>query len=381
MINNLAVIAMACNEDNIIERLVNSLKNITNEIHISIDKKTTDNTYNVAKELGANLYEHEFLNNSWADTRNYVMEQVEANSDKEWFLWLDADEWFLSGKDALEPAFKLAEENDCGGISVMLTDFPINPDVTPGSWLNVKIMKRGIRYERRRHEVVPANVSRVNASQIVIGHKKSQKPEVVEANEKLKKDLDALVADYNEFQDKRSCYYLADALQSNKEYGSAITWCEKSLDLPNTQAGMESMILDKWAICLRLLGKNKEAREVSMKKLLLGSEEFGEACFDIGGDSLNLGDMDNAEFYLKMAISAGSVPIVKQAGISNPEKCGALAYYALALLYFNNGDMLKAAAWLGKAIEVGGEREKFNNLWKMIINYSKEEENAVVSGN
>lgn len=377
----LAVIAMACNEQEVLPRLLGSLAGY--EVHVSIDQKTTDESRKVARKHKAKLYQHEFVNNSWADTRNAVMAEVEAASEADWFLWLDADEWLLQGAEYLPEALALAEANGAEGVGVTLQDHkPAGSLVTPGRWLNVKILKRGVRFERRRHEVVPAGLVRVQAPQIVVGHQKAQRPEVIAANEKLKHDLSALLADFGDFGDRRSAFYVADAYQAAGELHTAIAWYERGLGLPDTQQGMEGMLRDGLAQTWRLLGKPERAREAVRPKLLLGREEFGEACFDIGGDSLNAGDYDNAEFYLSMALAAGGQRTQKSAGIGNPEKMGTLAYYALALVEGHRGNLLTAAAWLGKASE-SGPNPKFDALWKQIVeagakSFEKVSEDAVV---
>ncbi len=370
-----AVIVLACNEDNVLGRCLQSCAGM--ELHVSIDKKTTDNSRAVAAQHGAALYEHEFVNNSWADTRNGVMAQVEAASEAGWFAWLDADEWWLEGTDLLPAALQMAAEQDVQGVGVLLQDHEPASGAPAGRWPNVKILRRGTRFQRRRHEVVPASCTRIQANEIVIGHRKGQRPEVIAANEALKADLSALLADFGEFGDRRSAYYVADGFVKSGDLQSAVAWYERGLTLPPNQAGMEQLLRDGLAACYRSLGQVAKAREVARAKLLCGPEEFGEACFDIGVDSHNLNDPQQAQFYLRMALAAGVQP--RTGGVGHPEKCGALAYYVLALSEFSLGHFKQAAAWLGKA-EESGPHERYTVLWQRIIDEASKEltANAVV---
>lgn len=363
----LAVIVMACNEDNVLPRCLESCAGL--ELHVSVDNKTTDTSAEVAIAHGATVYKHDFANNSWADTRNAVMAEVEATSGAEWFAWLDADEWWLAGRELLPQALAAAEERDAQGIAVTLQDHREAADGTallPGRWPNVKIMRRGVRYERRRHEAVPASVTRIQAEQIVIGHQKAQRPEVIAANEDLKGDLSALVADWEEYRDRRSAYYLADRYYRASEYWTAVQWYERGLRTHSPQVGMEALLRDGAAQCYRLLGQVEDAREMARGKLLAGPDDFAEACFDIGCDSHNLGDVQQAQFYLKMAIAAAQYSPPRQGGIGHPEKSGHLAYFVLALSEFTQGRFKEAAAWLAKAESMAPD-PRYRALWQRIL--------------
>ena len=366
-IPELAVIVMCCNEDNVLGRCLESCSGL--ELHVSIDNKTTDASADVAIAHGATLYKHEFANNSWADTRNAVMAEVEATSAADWFLWLDADEWLLGGRELLPHALAAAEQHEVRGIAVTMQDHREADDGTtllPGRWPNVKVLRRGVRYERRRHEAVPAETPRVQAEQIVIGHRKSQRPEVIAANEDLKGDLSALVADWEQYRDRRSAYYLADRYYRAGEYWTAVQWYQTGLRTHSPQVGMEALLRDGAAQCYRLLGQVEDAREMARGKLLSTAEDFAEACFDVGCDSHNLGDVQQAQFYLKMAIAAAQYSPPRLGGIGHPEKSGQLAYFVLALSEFTQGRLKESAAWLAKAESLGPD-PRHRALWERIL--------------
>ena len=358
-----AVVAMACNEDDVLVRMLKSLPGC--EVHVSIDRKTTDRSRQVALEHGAKVCEHDFLDNSWSATRNAVIERVEAVSDADWFFWLDADEWLMCDPALVDACIEQAEINGVEAVSVELHDMPIDSHVTPGVWMNVKIARRGLRYIYRRHEVFPRTTTRVNAPMIVVGHNKSQRAEVIAANEVLKHDLAALLSDHEEFGDERTTFYVADAMFTAGRTEDCIRWCLRGIELEQQQAGLRSMLRDKCAQAYRSQQLHREALTVTLPKLSTGDRsEFGEACFDVGTDYLNLGQLDDAEFFIKQAIHSGNE--FKASGIQNPEKTGSMAYYALAVIDFNRGKLLTAAAWLGRAMELG-EKPQFQNLWNNII--------------
>jgi tetratricopeptide (TPR) repeat protein len=348
----LAVLVLACNEDNVLGRCLTSVQGL--ECHVSVDTKTTDETWTVADKFGAETYQHTFLDNSWAATRNALMEKVEHVSEADWFLWLDADEWLMEGRDLLTKAIGAADAAGCDGIEVTLRDVPLaGAGAYLGEWANCKCVRRGVRYQRRRHEVFPAELPRVQAREVVIGHQKAQRPEVVAANARLKADTDALLADYEEFRDTRSAFYVADAYHSSGRVTDALVWFQHAANLPQTQLGVREMVLTQLSQALRQADRYADALSVDQQHLVCGRAEVGESCFDLGIDHLNLGQLDDAEFYLRLAIAAGSPE--KLAGIAYPDKTGRMAYFGLAHVALRRGNALLAAGYLGQARSMGDD--------------------------
>ena len=74
------------NEEKNISRCLNSVKEIVDEI-IIVDTGSTDNTIEIAKSYGANIYHYDWTND-FSDARNKSLEKA----TKDWILVLDADE-------------------------------------------------------------------------------------------------------------------------------------------------------------------------------------------------------------------------------------------------------------------------------------------------
>jgi glycosyltransferase involved in cell wall biosynthesis len=70
-----------------LERAILSVKNFVDEI-IVVDTGSTDNTVDIAKELGAQVYFFKWIDD-FSAARNYALEK----STGEWIFWLDDDEW------------------------------------------------------------------------------------------------------------------------------------------------------------------------------------------------------------------------------------------------------------------------------------------------
>lgn len=91
MNNSIAAIILTKNEEKHIARCIASLKGICKEILV-IDSFSTDKTCEIAKELGAKLYQHPFENQ--AQQFNCAIENCPI--DATWIWRIDADEYIES---------------------------------------------------------------------------------------------------------------------------------------------------------------------------------------------------------------------------------------------------------------------------------------------
>lgn len=96
--SNLTIIILTKNEEQNLKKCIASFKNVAQRIAI-IDSYSTDNTVELAKLLGAEVYEHRF--ESHAAQFNWALENVGIQT--EWVMKVDADEEFT---------IELAEEID-----------------------------------------------------------------------------------------------------------------------------------------------------------------------------------------------------------------------------------------------------------------------------
>ncbi|MGL5712429.1 MAG: glycosyltransferase, partial [Paraclostridium sp.] len=74
------------NEEKILPRCINLIKNAIDEI-IIVDTGSSDDTVNIAKELGCIVYNYEWIDN-FGDARNFAF----SKATKDYIMWLDADD-------------------------------------------------------------------------------------------------------------------------------------------------------------------------------------------------------------------------------------------------------------------------------------------------
>jgi len=87
---DLSVIILTFNEEKHIERCIKSLKSFAKNIFI-VDSFSTDNTVEIAKSLGAKVYQNEFINH--AKQFQWGLDNCPINT--EWVMKIDADEYVL----------------------------------------------------------------------------------------------------------------------------------------------------------------------------------------------------------------------------------------------------------------------------------------------
>lgn len=89
--SELTCIVISLNEEEYIERMLLSVRNLVDEI-ILVDSGSTDHTVKIAEQYGVKIF-HKKFNYDYAEQRNYALDQVKTD----WVLSLDCDE-FLDPK-------------------------------------------------------------------------------------------------------------------------------------------------------------------------------------------------------------------------------------------------------------------------------------------
>ncbi len=102
---DLTAIILTKNEEKNIQRCIDSVKNIAKRI-VVVDSFSTDNTVNIVKSNGVEVYEHEFINYG----RQFQWAIDNTNIDTKWIFRFDADERLT--KESAAELSKLCRENE-----------------------------------------------------------------------------------------------------------------------------------------------------------------------------------------------------------------------------------------------------------------------------
>lgn len=367
--SKLAAVILACNEDNVLARCLASLRGIA-ELHVSIDKATTDNTEAVARQFTQNIYQHEFAAcNSYGACRTQLQEAAEAATDAEWFVWIDPDEW-LEPADAEKvlPAIAEAEKVNASAIMVTMRDYGMaGSDSVPATWLNRKVYRRGMRFARRRHEhLVPTDCNRFDAAAIAICHQKAQRPEIIEKHNALKDNLQALVEDWQEFRDQRGAFYVGNAWAHARRWEDAIAWFTVGLGCPDNVIGARAQLLQGLLNAYRAIGDSDKARAAAFEFWSEDWHNTAQALFELGQIAADSGCLDEAAIYFRLLnATPENIRSGCNVGAQNPRE---LSLYGAAIVDGARGRFAEALDYLAKATALAGaDRPQYEALRKKVV--------------
>lgn len=142
-----AFIILTFNEEQHIERCIESFKMQANEIFV-IDSGSTDRTVEICTTLGAKVFQNKFVNQ--AQQFNWALDNLEINS--EWLFRIDADE-YIANKDELAKLLRDVYVSNCSGFTVQRSIVFLGDEVKFGGLKNVEIVrlfKRGRGYSELR---------------------------------------------------------------------------------------------------------------------------------------------------------------------------------------------------------------------------------------
>jgi len=161
----LALVMIVKNEARCLGRCLNSVRKYVDRM-IVLDTGSTDSTVEIAKSFGAEVYHYEWQND-FAAARNAALEK----SDAAWNLVLDADEWLVSGFEALSEANLPSDPVEaCPPLGcVRVTNWGRDADEPDRRNYLARVLPRGVRYEGRIHEQPEIGRRRVLLP-IVLGH-------------------------------------------------------------------------------------------------------------------------------------------------------------------------------------------------------------------
>ena len=137
------------NEEKNIEKSIQSIKNICDEI-IIVDTGSTDNSIQICKDLGCKVYNYKW-ENDFSKARNYAI----SLCSNEIIIFLDADEFFTKpldqeDKNKIEEYFK----NDIDVVGIYETDIEKSTGEEHHTSYVYKIIKKNLKYKGTIHEYV-----------------------------------------------------------------------------------------------------------------------------------------------------------------------------------------------------------------------------------
>jgi len=360
-----ATVIMAYNEADVLPRCVESARPL-GEVHISVDRQSSDDSLVVARELTEFVYQHEGLpedppkkdapksteaRNSYARMRNDVLAMVEEQTRARWLLWLDADEVVIDGHEALSQYVAQLDPVEYQAVIVPMRLF--TAEGTPIRTLrNSKVIQRGTRFVRRRHEHIEFPPDKKMRSgycgDVLLGHIPNQ-PQRVRADHDMRKgQYEPYEADWREFQDSRAAFYVANYWLNVGQIETALRWYDKALSLPpEKRVGLSAGQLEFYAARAYLqAGYISDARRLFFETLL-HEWNCGPVFFYLGAAAALVGDHEQARHWFNLALQYPEEPetfMETDLGYTR-----AMPLFGLASLAHNEGDREEAYRLLAEA--------------------------------
>lgn len=278
------------NEECVLERCLNAVKNIVDEI-IIVDTGSTDNTKELARKFTDKVFDFEWIND-FSAARNYAF----SKATKDYILWLDADDIILS-EDQIK--FKQLKETLNPSVDIVMMKYNVGFDESNNvtlSYFRERLSKRTIPYSWREpvHEYLELWGNILN-SDVSITHKREKK----QSPGRNIKIYESIISSGKPLS-SRGTYYYARELYYNKKYDQAIEYFNKFLD------GNDGWIEDNIGACyiLSLCYQNINDNK-NILKTLLRSFEYdtprAEICCQLGYYYFTLSDYTKAIFWYKLA--------------------------------------------------------------------------------
>ncbi|MEG0215496.1 MAG: glycosyltransferase family 2 protein, partial [Hungatella sp.] len=195
------LVMIARNEERCLERCLKSVQGLVDEI-ILVDTGSTDRTKEIAASYGAKLYEFVWRDD-FSAARNYALDQ----SDADWNLILDADEYLTEGSGADVQSY-LQKQDHLGAIMIR-NAYEDDHEISYGTNYTTRLLPRGVRYCGRIHEQADSHLPRIRLPW-VFDHDGYLQPHKAERN------LPILLEELRENpQDSYYLYHVASTLRES----------------------------------------------------------------------------------------------------------------------------------------------------------------------
>ena len=262
----LALVMIVRNEGATIARCLRSARDFVDEM-ILLDTGSTDDTVAIASGLGAKV-----MHWAWRDDFAAARNEALAQSQADWNLILDGDEWIAGDGAILRQAIQAQAVEGCfvgrlpvksqleasdgdGGIAA--------PPACFTSWLP-RLLPRGVRYEGRIHEQPQSDLPRRDL-QVEIGHD-GYLPEQKLRKKGRNRQL-LLLALAEDPENAYLNYHLGKDYDVYNEFSEAIPCYERALRSVQAGQGWRIDLIVRILVCLRAVGHDDLAYQLAQDEM------------------------------------------------------------------------------------------------------------------
>ncbi len=332
----LSICMIVKNEEDVLARCLDCIKNIADEIVI-VDTGSTDRTKEIAIEYTDKVFDFEWCED-FAAARNFSF----SKSTMEYTMWLDADDVIDDENIELLNQLKNTLSPDVD-VVMMKYDVAFDEHNNPTlSYYRERIFKTssGFKWVGEIHEVIP-QCGNIEYREISIKHKKIH-PNPPGRNLKI---FEKMIADKKTL-DPRQKYYYARELYYNNRLNEAIKQFNEFLDEGNGWIENNIGACKDLASCYFIILNEKKALE-SLFRSFIFDVPRAEICCDIGKHFMEKGQYAIAIYWYERAASCDLDE--RNCGFCLPDCYGYLPYIQLCVCYDRLGNTEKAIEYNEKA--------------------------------
>lgn len=275
------------NEESIIERCLDCIKDVVDEINI-VDTGSTDRTKELVRKYTSRIFDFDWIDD-FSAARNYSFQRA----TKEYILWLDADDVLF--EEDVKKLLELKQSLD-PSIDAVAMNYHVKVDDRGALLYGVKrnrLVRRDkhFKWNGRVHEVIQVFGNQLQ-SDIAVKHMPMEKDEY--RNIRI---YESMIAS-GEMLTPRNLYLYADELMYHQRFEEAIEYFNKFLE--TDQGTIEACC--KLSDCYHFVGDPEQSLEWDLRGLLYGVPN-AELCCRIGYYFMQKNDLEAAIFWYKLATS------------------------------------------------------------------------------
>lgn len=345
------------NEEDTLERVLNSAKDYVDEICIT-DTGSTDKTIEIAERFGAKV-SHLKWDKDFAAARNFNFSQATGD----WILWLDADD-ILRGGDKIAGLIAEAEKRKIDAYQLKYYYAFTDGVCTILQWRERLIRRDVAEWKGRIHEaMIPLRKMTVARSEDVsVAHH----PLGDHFQLNSQRNIDIALADIEEQggvenADPRTIYHLANGYLGIDRFDDAIKYYLEFIK----KSGWEEEIYLAWhraGFALMKLGAYRKALDAEYEAIKM-MPQYPDAYFGAAQAYFELGDYDKAEEMCKATLQRKPS---ERAVVSHPRDHDVNPLWLWGHIWLQRNDVKKAIPYFEKVSQIVPKDEKVKELLKQI---------------
>ncbi|MDQ0872140.1 glycosyltransferase involved in cell wall biosynthesis [Paenibacillus sp. V4I3] len=356
MMNNLLSLCMIVkNEENVLRRCLESVKNLVDEI-IIVDTGSTDNTKQIASEFTNNIYDFQWIND-FSAARNESLRKASG----QWILVLDADEYvqqgnihefknFLSNLNSTEPTGLLLPILNVMGHSAN------NSRIVESSGARVFPNLLDIYYTRPIHEQLTHKRGNINFIKypFFINHT-GYTDEIVRQKDKSNRNLQI----FESFQNSGSqldpyyCFTIANEYQSIGDHKKALYYYQRAYKRAKSNDSWLPHCLDSMINTLFILDRLADALELIQKYQKQWKQYTDYYCLEgIIYDHLGLYDLASQKFKECIRIAEEFDKKNSPFSLVSPDYGYLIPYQKLSEIYYRQNNIPQTVFYLSKLLNL-----------------------------